>query len=1170
MRLKKIKIAGFKSFVDPTTVNLPGNLTGIVGPNGCGKSNVIDAVRWVLGESSAKHLRGDSMADVIFSGSNTRKPVGQAVVELLFDNSEGVLGGQYAAYSEISVKRQVSRDGQSVYFLNGTRCRRRDIADVFLGTGLGARSYAIIEQGTISRLVEAKPEELRVFLEEAAGISKYKERRRETESRMRATNENLARLNDICEELEKRLQTLQRQAKTAEKYQEFKEQERQLKAQLLALRWRALTLEGEAAQKNVLACETDFEKRMADVRHAETLSENLRVQQQAAQEHHTAAQGEYYATAAEIARLEQAQQHARQTRRQQEDELARVTQQETRIRQQITEDTQHLAALRHQCAEKETALAAMRAAELASSTLLQDAERSMQQWQHTWDDFNTQANATVRAADVERAKIHHLEQAITQHAMRLTRQEEEHGRLDTRELMQDISALEGRQSALQEQLSNVQSELEQCIKALNAEREQQKNLTQALHETRGKLQAAQGRQSSLETYQQQALGKRTGAVVTWLKQCGLDSAQRLAETLTVQPGWERAVEHVLGLHLEAVCVTGLDAVAGALDRLTHGKLAVFDTQAEPALAAAHSSPRLIDYIQAPWSLQGLLDGIYCAPDLATAIALRATLNAHESVVTPEGVWLGRSWLRAIRENDEKSGVIAREQELRNLNHAIGTLQQQVTEINEKTQESAQRLRAHEQRRDEAQRELNRYNQQRIDLAAQLGGRRAKLEQMQTRATRLATEMEETRAHSLRDEQEIAAARQRLHTTLQQAESQAEQRAALVTERDTHRAHLEELRARARSDREALHQTALQLQADKSDLLATQERLQRLTVQLQQLVTQCGELNTALNAASTPLEQIASDLAAQLQRRLTVEAALTAARGAAEEIEQALRAAHEQRQAHDQAAQKMRGELEKMRLRVHEISTRAATLAEQIDEANYVREELIAQLPPTANEAEWQAHVERITQQIQRLGAINLAAIEEFKEHSMRKTYLDAQHADLCEALATLETAIRKIDRETRDRFKDTFDKVNSGLQAMFPRLFGGGHAYLELTGEDLLDTGVTVMARPPGKRNTTIHLLSGGEKALTAVAMVFAIFELNPAPFCMLDEVDAPLDEANVGRFCALVKEMSRRIQFIYITHNKASMEMASHLSGVTMHEPGVSRLVTVDVEEAAQMAAVG
>ncbi len=1168
MRLSKIKLAGFKSFVDPTTIPLPTNLTGIIGPNGCGKSNTIDAVRWVMGESSAKNLRGDSMTDVIFNGSNTRKPVGQASIELIFDNSDGTLGGQYAQYNEISIKRTVTRDGQSLYHLNGSRCRRRDITDIFLGTGLGPRSYAIIEQGTISRLIEARPEDLRVFLEEAAGISKYKERRRETETRIRHTRDNLDRLNDLREELEKQLNHLQRQAATAERYKNLKQEERGLKGQLQALRWRSLDGDAQKQEHQIHEQETVFEAQIARQRSAEAGIESNREAHVEASEHFNRVQSEYYGIGADIARLEQTIQHARERYQQQRQDLEQLERSWNEAQVHQESDHRKIEDLEGKLLELEPQHQQAAEAEELSAAALAEAEQTMQEWQATWDSFNQEANEPTQTAQVERARIQHLEQQVGQLQQRLGRIEEEQGNLSGGNLDEELEMLREQIAEGELRSAGSQERLSGCIEQINRQREQNHQDSKALDQLRTRLQSQRGRHASLEALQQAALGKHQGAVTEWLAKQGLAEARRLAQGISVADGWERAVECVLGDNLEAVCIDGMDPILGTLGSLEHGSLSLFDTRA-PAAAAAAGGGTLLSQVNAEWPLDSLLGSVYVAEDLPSALSQRSRLAAHESVITRDGVWLGNGWLRVARDADERAGVLHREQELKELAEAIALLEEQTEALQQRQEQGRQQQRALEEERETIQADFNESSRHLAEQKSQLSAKQARQEQITSRRERLQSEASELQEQIGQAETQMLTSRRDLHAALERMEELAQQREELASRRDVLRDTLESSRERARSDRETSQTLTVRIQTMRTELESTRQGLDRMNQQLSQLAERREELRMALAEGDSPITLKAEELEALLEQRMAVESRLTEARRTVGDIDHAIRELETERHSAEQQAQNIRSNLERIRMGWQEMAVRRQTLQEQVGEAGFEIQALLQELPEDADIGVWEKELETIGQRIQRLGPINLAAIDEYEQQSERKKYLDAQNADLTESLETLENAIRKIDRETRTRFKETFDKVNKGLQEKFPLLFGGGHAYLELTGDDLLDTGVTVMARPPGKRNSTIHLLSGGEKALTAVALVFSIFELNPSPFCMLDEVDAPLDEANVGRFCKLVKEMSEQVQFIFITHNKATMELATTLTGVTMHEPGVSRIVAVDVDEAVELAAV-
>lgn len=1166
MRLSKINLAGFKSFVDPTSIDMPSNLVGIVGPNGCGKSNTIDAVRWVMGESSAKNLRGDSMDDVIFSGSSSRKPVGQASIELVFDNSDASLGGEYANYNEISIRRQVSRDGQSQYFLNSTRCRRRDITDIFLGTGLGPRSYAIIEQGMISRLIEAKPEELRVYLEEAAGISKYKERRRETETRIRHTRENLDRLNDLREEIEKQLNHLNRQARTAEKFKELRSEERLRRAELLALRMKSLDGDAQLREKELREQETRLEGVIAQLRALEASIEKDREQNIESNEAFNEVQGRFYKLGGDISRVEQSIQHNREMRYRQERDLEQAEKALSEAQGHIEQDQATLEELVTAITELEPQHAQAREAQTLSSARLGEAEQTMHEWQTQWEDFNKRAAEPSETAQVERTRMEHLERQIQQKSDRLEKLSFEFKGLSGQNLREEMQGLNEQADSAKEEAERLQAQLKETLDSIAQLRERNRQADQQLSDERGRVQTQRGRLASLEALQQAALGQREGQVTDWLSQQDLAQAPRLAQEVRAEAGWERALETALGQYLQAVCVEGIDSVAQVLDGLEHGSLALFETAATGQVAAA-ARDTLLSKVQSTWSLSGLLSGIYVADDLPAALAMRSGLQAHESVITPEGIWLGARWLRVARDADEHAGVLGREQEIASLSDSLQQLSARVEQAQQNIEQGRDRLRELEAQREQLQVEVNRAHRAHTDLNAQLSNRRTRLEQIDARRGKLEEDISDIREQLEREGEELQLAMQRRNEAVLSMETLAGERDRLSAQREQLRASLDELRQGAQRQREVEHDVALRIESMRSQRQSTQQNLERMQAQIRHTQERRDEIKKVLSEEVSPIKEFETELEALLEQRVIVEKELNEARAKVQSVEAQMREKDQSRLSAERRADDTRSGLERLRMAWQEVTVRRQTVLEQLEESETDLQTLLAQLEEGASISVWQQRVDELEQRIQRLGPINLAAIEEFKEQNQRKEYLDAQNADLVEALETLEGAIQKIDKETRGRFRDTFELVNARIQEMFPKLFGGGQAYLEMTGDDLLTTGVAIMARPPGKRLSTIHLMSGGEKALTAVAMVFAIFELNPAPFCMLDEVDAPLDEANVGRFCELVRHMSQRVQFIFITHNKTTMELAEQLIGVTMREPGVSRLVAVDVQEAAKLA---
>jgi chromosome segregation protein len=1167
MRLNKIKLAGFKSFVDPTTVNLPSNLTGVVGPNGCGKSNIIDAVRWVMGEISAKHLRGESMADVVFNGSASRKPVGTASVELVFDNSDGKLGGQYAGFNEVSLKRVVSRDGTSAYFLNGARCRRKDITQLFLGTGLGSRSYAIIEQGMISRVIEARPEDLRGFIEEAAGISRYKERRRDTENRIAHTKENLERLNDLREEVDKQLNRLQRQAATARRYQTLKGEERTRHAELLAMKLRQITTDLSGREHAVLERDTAMQAVIAELRGHEAELESVREQSRDQVEALGAVQGRHYALSAEVGRLEQAITHAREMRQRQRSELDQAQRGAGELAAHFARDQQQIEQLKQQIAELEPQLVVAREREQAAAATLERADLAMQDWQEDWNQFNAQARDASEKTQVERARIEQLENQLR----RLTTQRErtlaDIDNLSVSEFEQRIAAMLVQDESATQQLDSIEARVQQLGDTVEQLRQRQRELVQATDDSRRELQQAQGRLVSLEALQKAALGQAQGKVTEWLTAHSMQGQPRLAQQLSVSGGWDRAVETVLGAYLQAVCVDRLEDVTDVLSTLSAGSVTFLSqSNAQPSQGLA---TQLQAHVRGPGSLNSLLNGVYAVEGLNDALAMRSRLNTGESVITRDGVWIGRDWLRVSRDQDTHAGVIAREQEMRDLRESLQAIEQRHAALEAETLKVRTQLSDLEAQRDSAMQERNQLHRSHSELKAQLGGLQMRVEQSRERLIKLHTEVEEFAVELQRADEEISVARGRLQQGLDEMEQHEQQRVELDQRRENLRAELTLARSRAQDDRADAQQHAIALESRRSAFNSMVSGLDRTQSQLAQLQERREALQLQLLEGEAPLASFEEQLSERLEQRVTLDQELAAARVTVDAVEHRIRELDEARMSTEHRVEDARQQLDATRMSLQESKVRRETLHEQFLATQYDFEQVLNQLVAEASIADWERELAEVAGKIERLGQVNLAAIDEFKEQSERKEYLDSQYNDLTEALETLESAMRKIDKETRTRFQDTFDRINAGLKERFPRLFGGGHAYLELTGEDVLNAGVAIMARPPGKRNSTINQLSGGEKALTAVALVFSIFELNPAPFCLLDEVDAPLDDNNNVRFCETVRDMAENVQFIFITHNKVTMELADQLLGVTMHEAGVSRLVAVDTDEAVRLAAL-
>ncbi len=1166
MRLTKVKLAGFKSFVDPTTVHFPSNLTGVVGPNGCGKSNVIDAVRWVMGELSARHLRGESMSDVIFNGSSARKPVGNASVELIFDNSDGKITGAYASYNEISLKRVVSRDGASSYFINGARCRRKDITTLFLGTGLGARSYAIIEQGMISRVIEARSEDMRSFVEEAAGISRYKERRKETEARVSDTRENLERLQDLRDEVEKQIRHLQRQATTARKYQDLKNEERRLGAELLALRLREIDSGAAINDRAVRECDLVLQQALAGQRASEAAVEKQREYQSGEGERVGAIQARFYEQGADVARTEQTLGHTRELRDRRRGELTRATTMLGELAGQITRDEATRAQLQAEIAQLAPGAEQAQITEQARAAALEEAQEALQVWQQQWEEFNRKLGGTNQTTQVERARIEQLEDQLRRLGVQADRLAIEHEQLLAADASAGLTQLEEQESVTRLTNEELADSLRTVLGSLQDLRGEQHATEARLEAVRSEREKARSELMSLEALQKVALGERDRESGKWLASAGLAARPRVAEQLTVSGGWERGVEAVLGDYLEAVCVDGLDAVAASLERLDNGHVMLVESGNATISAEAGS---LCAQVQGPAAIVRRLVGIRTADSLADALARRSSLGDAESFVTPGGEWIGRDWLRVVRGADVHAGVIEREHRIKSLRQALETRELAARDVETLLAAVRSQVGDTEKKRDAIQSGIQSAHRAHSDARGKLEAARARSQQSTLRRERVTREAAEVATEQEKSQQSLARARDAYEGAASELDVLDARRHELEAEREERRAASQDARSQAQSAQSRVRELLIQLEGRRSTEASMGSALQRMQEQRETVGERQAQLEEELRGSDEPVRELEAHLNEALARRLEVETELAAARRELESADSELRQLDERRLSAEQRVHAAREAMEVARLAAQESRLRRESLAEQFMATRFDLEEVMAALAEEAEVPRWEDRLAGVLADLQRLGQVNLAAIDELKEQSERKTYLDAQYKDLTDALDILEQAMRKIDKETRTRFEDTFNRINTGLQEKFPRLFGGGHAYLEIVGDDILTAGVAVMARPPGKRNSSISQLSGGEKALTAVALVFSIFDLNPAPFCLLDEVDAPLDEHNVGRFCEIVREMSERVQFIFITHNKTTMELASQLVGVTMHEPGVSRMVTVDVDEAVRLAAV-
>ncbi|MGV6852563.1 MAG: chromosome segregation protein SMC [bacterium] len=1161
MRLTKIKLAGFKSFVDATTVYLPGNLIGVVGPNGCGKSNIIDAVRWVMGESSAKHLRGAAMSDVIFSGSNARKPVSQASVELVFDNTDGTIKGEYANYSEIAIRRTANRESGSQYFLNGTRCRRRDITDIFLGTGLGARSYAIIEQGMISRIVESKPEEIRTFLEEAAGISKYKERRKETEARIRRTRENMERLADLKDEVGKQLNRLKRQASAAEKYTDLQENGRALMASILAARSLNFKNQSEQISAEVAEAQAALEKCKLIQSKIQQQLQETRDQQSISTDEVGEIQSQVYEVGHQISQLEQ-------ETRYREDQLSRIRtdlhqldSSDNRLQSQLAMDQAQQQSLQIWLEEKEPEMSVLEDELLTAQQGMDESSQILERFSQQERQVQQQHADARREVDMLKVSIDHAEKSSSEIHQRKQSTQAEHEQILT--LVARDSAEEARLSfeMLQEQAEQIKESVQQSVQLVQQNKQAVSVKDHELKQLREQKQNLTGQKLSLSALQKDAL-KGSDGYKTFFNNNVLDAQVKIAEVVSVQKGWESVVESLLKGWLQGVLI---DAVPEQLnlDALPAGLVMALNSSS----SNSGMQGTLAEKVSAPEAVLAFLENYLVVDDVSSCLTHMQNKSQH-IVVTKEGHLAGQGWIRFSGQQEAGDGILLRENRLKEL-------EQQLEELDLKEKQGSDQLQAlrleqqkAEQAHDKQRSSLMQVHQQSAQAEAEHKRVMGETERQQRRLEELSTRMHDLTEKQQQLSESIAEKREHLELGIEKMhhlnellEQQAEQRQQLNKNLDT-------ARQASQQHRENFHSLKVRFESQKTALVSVSSAIKRALEQQQETRQRQALLNEQLldietkNVDNSPKKQLLLDQKQEIDKTMRM------AREKLEQLEERLKQQDQARIQQEQQLEQCRNILEQKRLIQRDIEVHQQNLQDQIVQEGYEAKDLPSDIVPEQLTEFEQQHA-AILASMRRLEPVNLAAIQEYEEQRNRLNYLNEQYQDLESALEILESAISKIDKETRTLFKDTFDRVNKGVQEIYPRLFGGGHAFLELTSSDTLEAGVEIMARPPGKRVSNIHLLSGGEKALTAVAFVFSIFRLNPAPFCMLDEVDAPLDDANVGRFCELVKEMSETVQFIFVTHNKMTMEIATQLSGVTMREPGCSRLVQVDLDEAAELASM-
>jgi chromosome segregation protein len=1165
VRLTQIKLAGFKSFVDPTTVSVPGQLVGVVGPNGCGKSNIIDAVRWVLGESRASALRGDSMQDVIFNGSSLRKPVARASVELFFDNSLGRAAGQWSQYAEISVKRVLQRDGESSYFINNTHVRRRDVQDIFLGTGLGPRAYAIIEQGMISRIIEARPEELRVFLEEAAGVSKYKERRRETEHRLADTRDNLARLSDIRQELGSQIERLEKQAEVARRYNELSTDRAQKQNLLWLLRRSDAEVEAQRHAREIERSATELESETARLREIERELEEARAEHDASGDALAAAQGELYGVNADVSRLETEIRFVADTRQRLEAQLSQLRAQRDAGKQSEVEQHEALRTWEVRLQESRHALEQARRKLAEEQLKLPQAEQAARLLQGRIAGERERIAQAEQAFQVEQTHLEHAGktlQGLEQREERLLAERAELVAPDAQLLVR--LAQELAQSSAE--LSRQEALLAQLEAAREALDRQRRACVDSLQMLERESSALEGRLLTLQKIQNQV--EENSKIQEWIGRHQLASKPRLWQKIRVEAGWETAVESALRERLHAMEMADPELLQRLLEDPPPARVSAFLPGTEAKLLREAGLRPLADYVEA---IEPAVSGVvvawlapYYAVEGVPRLLTRMGLSPQVVLINREGHQFSRFGVSFHAPDPADSGILARQREIEALKaqarahgDSIETSRAELSGLDRSLAEHDEGL---AKLRAAGAALKQRHHERQLENLKLTQGQ----ERYQERSRQLDSELDEIKS--------------------QQAQERARQ-AAAEAGLERHQSEIDALYRKLESTREEEAAAELRLEAQRQAVLSAERGAQEVGYQEKECISKINEINRSSKVllehtqnAERGLEQLQAELSglddealrSELQRglatRIAREQSLAGARSRQEEIASRLRSSEEARLAREQKLQPLRDRIAELRLKEQAARITGEQFAQQLREAGADEAALAALLKEGQRAPSLQGEITRLSNVIAELGAINMAALEELTTSQERKQFLDAQSEDLSAAVETLENAIRRIDRETRALLQTTFDTVNRGFGEMFPALFGGGEAQLIMTGEEILDCGVQVMGRPPGKKNTTIHLLSGGEKALTAIALVFSFFQLNPAPFCLLDEVDAPLDDANTERFCDLVEKMSQQTQFLFISHNKITMEMAHQLVGVTMQERGVSRVVAVDIEEALKL----
>ncbi|WP_332604228.1 chromosome segregation protein SMC [Acinetobacter sp. ESBL14] len=1140
MRLSSLKLSGFKSFADSTTLHFKANRTAVVGPNGCGKSNVIDAIRWVMGESNARQLRGGSMQDVIFTGTAKRKPVGVASVELRFDNTYGKLGGAYNAYSELAVRRQVTREGKSEYFLNGTRCRRRDITDIFLGTGLGPRSYAVIEQGMINRLVDAKPEEMRVFIEEAAGVSRYQARRRETLQHLEHTEQNLARLDDIAAELKSQLRSLKRQSEAAIQYKTLEGQIRTLKIEILSFQanqsqklQQEYTVEMTALGENFKLVRSESQTIEHDLEATSALFQRL-IQQSSPLQH------EWQQAEKKLSELKMTLEQKQSLFQQNSTSLLQLEQQKVQTKERLQLSELQVETLSTQFDEQNESLLALEQQTQTAEQNFTDVQAQHKQAQQQFDQLKTQV-------DQQQQKKLQMAAQIEQLGKNVLRIEQQKQTLQTQttqiraQVQDDEQAqLQQLQQQLQQEIIALETAIEQLQQDVQTQQDQQQSNKTDLQSLKTEIQVLLAEQKNLNQLVAKQSPKHDQNAVRLMQSLRL-SAQAKAHA--------SIIEKFLAKWLQAQLIENGQAFQEGISRQLKS------SPQQPIQVAELTC--LSEWIEAPQS--SLWANVAVAEDLTTALRSQVDLQHAQSILTLDGYHVGSDWVIALHYDEDSQtaqGMLSHqvrleeiEQQLAQQQPQLDNLEHQFSQQQEMLQQQQQHLQQQQQSLKQKQKELQQLDVQIAKLQSTAQAFVLQQQQLADQLKQLDLQLEEDAMQ--RDDLEID-----LHALALKLESVLPNYKTLQFQVENLNEQLDEQQqqlTQQQQQREALRRQTSQAN-QQIELL--EKDISFLKTQYRQIIEQIEQAKKFVDPIQLELPNLESQFQQQFQQTEKLQKTWNEWQLELNQVQEKQQQLTEQRHQAQQKDEQVREQLEQKRLAWQAAKSDREHYLEQLKELN-----TDALSDVSIEIKDHQQKLEKAQQQFEKIGAVNLAASQEYEEVSQRFDELSHQMQDLQNTVDQLKDAMKSIDQETRKLFMTTFDQVNQELQLLFPKVFGGGEATLSL--EDDWQSGVKLMARPPGKRNSSLALLSGGEKTLTALALVFAIFRLNPAPFCVLDEVDAPLDDANVQRYCNLVKELSEQVQFIYITHNKLAMTMATDLLGVTMPEPGTSKLVTVDLEQA-------